>query len=462
MKDYRSARRITAPDLTRRHFLRGMGACIALPALTSLLPRGLRADPTGQRLATTATGAPLRTAFITFPNGALPAEWWPEGGVKDFSFRNTLQPLAAMRSQIQVLGGLDQINAQPRGDGGGDHARGQSVFLTGVRLNKSAVDVRAGISIDQAIATQVAGETRFASLEMTGDSSRRASICDSGYACAYQYNASWKSPTTPMPPENNPRVIFERLFGSGAPGERRVNARARTHDRSSVLDFILEGTKRLNQRLSRPDQAKLDQYLSGMREVERRVQQAERLGPNVDPDAPTPDGIPAHQGEYIDLMFDMLLLAFQTDSTRVATFMLAHDGDNRSFSEIGISEGHHDLSHHKHDPGHMGKVALIERWYVERFARFIGRMAQTPDVDGNSLLYNSQILYGSGNADSNIHTHVNLPIILAGGGGGYLTTGRYVQHGAQPLCNLYLTMAERMGVRGLGRFGDSTGKLGNV
>jgi hypothetical protein len=199
-----------------------------------------------------------------------------------------------------------------------------------------------------------------------------------------------------------------------------------------------------------------------MREVERRIQQAEKFGPNVDPDVATPAGIPANHAQYVDLMLDMLLLAFQTDSTRVATLMLAHDGNNRSFSEIGIAEGHHDLSHHKHDPERVRKVALIERWYVERFAGFLQRLEQARDADGHSLLHNSRIVFGSGNADGNIHTHVNLPLILAGGGGGRLTPGRYVQHGSKPLTNLFLTLADQAGVEGLERFGDSTGRLSNV
>jgi Protein of unknown function (DUF1552) len=452
----------SSPPLSRRNFLRGVGACIALPAMASLFPRRLLAERMAAQLATTATGAPLRTAFITFPNGAIPGEWWPTGGLTSFELKSTLQPLAAMRNHIQVLGGLDQVNAQPRGDGGGDHARGQSVFLTGVRLNKSAVDVRAGVSIDQVIASQVAPLTRFSSLEMTCDSSRKSAICDSGYSCAYQYNVSWKSATTPMPPENNPRVIFERLFGAGTHGERAANAQARLMDRRSVLDFVLDDTQRLNRQLGRKDQEKLDQYLTGLRDVERRIQQSEQFGPNVDPDLATPAGIPASHVAYVDLMLDMLLLAFQTDSTRVATLMLAHDGDNRSFSEIGISEGHHDLSHHKHEPERVRKVAQIERWYVERFAGFLSRMEATRDVDGHSLLHNSRILYGSGNADANIHTHVNLPLVLAGSGGGLLTPGRFVQHDSKPLTNLYLTLADQAGMTGLERFGDSTGRLGNI
>ena len=448
--------------MNRRHFLRGLGACIALPAFSSLVPGRLLAAAATAQLATTATGAPLRTAFVFFPNGAIPSRWWPTGGEADFGLGATLQPLEAMRRHVQVLGGLDHANANPGDDGGGDHARGNSVFLTGVRIKKSATDVHAGISIDQVIAGQVGHLTRFPSIELTCDETRRSANCDSGYSCAYQFNISWQSPTTPMTPEANPRLVFERLFGAGAHGERAGNAARRMMSRRSVLDFVLEDARTMQHRLAGNDREKLDQYLTGIREVEARIQKAEKFGSTVDPDLPTPAGIPNLRAEYVDLMYDMLLLAFQTDTTRVATFVLAHDGDNRSFSEIGIAEGHHDLSHHQNNQERVAKVAQIDRWYVERFARFLAKMEGTPDVDGHSLLHNSRIIYGSGNADGNRHTHENLPLVLAGGGGGLLTPGRYVQHGSKPLSNLFLNLADTAGVSGLERFGDSTQRLTNV
>lgn len=454
-------------DLTtmnRRNFLRGLGACIALPALGSLIPAraaGAVASK-GPQLATTATGAPLRTGFVYFPNGAIPARWWPEGGMSDFAFNATMEPLNAVRKHIQVLGGLDHLNANAGGDGGGDHARGNSVFLTGVRLNKSATDVRAGISIDQVMANEIGHLTRFPSLEMTCDANRRSAGCDSGYACSYVYNVSWKNPTTPMTPEANPRLMFERLFGAGAHGERALNAQRRMATRKSVLDFVVEDARRMTRRLDLNDRAKMDQYLTGVREIESRIQKAEQFGPTVDPEFATPAGIPATQKEYVEVMYDMLTLAFQTDSTRVATMIMGHDGDNRSFSEIGIAEGHHDLSHHQNNADRVNKVATIDRWYVEQFARFLQKLESTIDVDGNSLLHNTRILYGSGNADGNRHTHENLPLILAGGGGGMLTGGRYVKHDGKPVCNLFLSLADQIGVTNLERFGDSTARLSDV
>lgn len=448
--------------MNRRNFLRGLGACIALPTLSSLVPNRVAATIGGPRLATTATGAPLRTGFVFFPNGAIPSRWWPEGGLTDFALNATMQPLQAMRSKIQVLGGLDQRNANAGNDGGGDHARGNAVFLTGTRINKSATDVRAGMSIDQALANRIGHLTRFSSLEMTCDANRKSAGCDSGYACSYVYNVSWKNPTTPMTPEANPRLVFERLFGAGSHGERQANAQLRMKTRKSVLDFVLDDARRMNHRLGLNDRAKMDQYLSSVREIEKRIQHAEQFGPNVDPTVATPAGIPNTQKEYVEVMYDMLALAFQTDSTRVATMIMGHDGDNRSFSEIGITEGHHDLSHHQNNAERVEKVATIDRWYVSQFARFLGKLDSLEDIDGNSVLHNSRILYGSGNADGNRHTHENLPLILAGGGGGQLTPGRYVQHGGTPMCNLFMSLADQAGVTDLERFGDSTGVLTNV
>jgi hypothetical protein len=451
-----------ALEMNRRHFLRGVGACIALPAFGSLLGSRLGAASAADALAVTPTGAPLRTAFVMFPNGAIPSHWWPEGGAVDFKMNATLQSLEPVRRHVQVLAGLQHLNANAFNDGGGDHARGNGVFLTGVRLKKSATDVRAGISIDQVIANQIGHLTRFPSLELTCDATRKSADCDSGYSCAYQYNISWQSPTTPLTPENNPRLVFERLFGAGPHGERAQNAQRRMLEQRSVLDFVLEDARAMQRRLARDDREKLDQYLTGIRDVETRIGKAEKFGPNVDPDQATPSGIPANHAEYVDLMYDIMLLAFKTDSTRVATFVLGHDGDNRSFSHIGIAEGHHDLSHHQNNAERIEKVAAIDRWYAERFAAFLQRLEATQDIDGKSLLHNTRLVYGSGNADGNRHTHDNLPLILAGGGGGLLTPGRYVQHGGKPLTNLFLNLADQAGVKGLERFGDSTGRLSDV
>jgi len=422
----------------------------------------LAASPSAARLATTATGAPLRTAFVYFPNGAIPAQWWPDRPGTDFQWSRTLRPLASYKGQLQILGGLEQKTAEPGPDGAGDHARGNGTFLTGVRLKKSASDIRAGVSFDQVLAREFGHLTRFPSLELTCDPSQRTGGCDSGYSCAYQYNISWSSPTTPMAAESNPRRAFERLFGQGRAGERQANLLRRQQEEQSVLDFVLDDARAMQRRLDPQDRRKLDQYLTGVRAIEARIQRTERLGRARDPGVDTPAGIPTDYAEHIQLLFDILALAFQTDSTRVATLLLAHDGSNRSFDQIGISEGHHDLTHHRNQRDRIDKVADIDLWYVQQFARFLSKLNQVTDADGRTLLYNSTIVFGSGNADANRHTHTNLPFLVAGSGGGALRPGRYIRHQNKPVTNLYLGLAHTLGVPRLERFGDSTGRLEDI
>jgi hypothetical protein len=452
----------TASNFNRRQFLRGLGACVALPAFASLAPTRLLADSSTRKLAVTATGAPLRSAFLYFPNGAIPDLWWPNQEGANFELSRTLQPLAKFKSKVQILGELDDRAALGNGDGGGDHARANGTFLTSVRLKKSATDIHAGISIDQVMARAVGHLTRFPSLELTCETSRQSGSCDSGYSCAYQFNLSWSSPTTPMTAESNPRQVFERLFGTGGPGERIENLKRRRQGQRSILDFVLEDARQMQRRLNAHDNDKLDQYLTGVRDLETRIERAEKLGDPKDPMIETPAGVPASYGEHLELMFDIMTMAFQTDSTRIASLLLAHDGSNRSFAEIGIPEGHHDLSHHFGNTAKIQKVSEIDLWYVTQLSKFLQKLDQTKDVDGNSLLHNSMILFGSGNADGNRHTHENLPMILAGSGGGTLTPGRYVRYGATPAANLFLSMADRMGLATLPRFGDSTGRLRTI
>jgi hypothetical protein len=448
--------------LNRRHFLRGLGACVALPAFASLLPTRLIAASEVRKAAVTATGAPLRSAFLYFPNGSIPSAWWPKQKGTDFELSKTLQPLEECRQHLQIMGGLDDHSAEPEEDGAGDHARANGTFLTGVRLKKSATDLRAGVSIDQVFAREIGHLTRFPSLELTCETERPSGSCDSGYACAYQFNLSWSSPSTPMAAESNPRLVFERLFGAGAPGQRAASLRLRRSEERSILDFVLQDAHAMERRLSANDQDKLDQYLTGVRELEQRIHAAEKLGDPKDPMTPAPAGVPPTYAEHMDIMFDMLTLAFQTDSTRVATLLLAHDGSNRSFSDIGIPEGHHDLSHHFGDQEKIHKVSEIDKWYVKQLATFLRKMEQVKDVDGKSLLHNSMIVYGSGNADGNRHSHVNLPMVLAGSGGGTLTPGRHIHQSSVPASNLFLSMADRMGLQNLPRFGESTGRLSDV
>jgi hypothetical protein len=449
-------------NLSRRRFLRGLGVCVALPALESLRPLESFTSEAAAQPARAEDRPPVRMAFIEFANGALPQFWWPTGEPgRNFELNRTMRSLEPVKNKIQIISGLDHRNATPGPDGAGDHGRAGGTFLTGVRVRKTqGADIRAGISVDQVAANQIGRLTRFPSLEITSDMVRQTGDCDSGYSCAYQCNMAWSSPTTPVPPEPNPRAVFERLFGAGAPGERRGNFQLRQQQQRSVLDFVLDDARDIQQEMSGRDRLRLDEYLTSVREIERRiaaVEVANRQTP--DPDQATPPGIPADFQTYMRLMYSMMLLAFQTDSTRIATFLLAHDGDNRPFPQLRIPEGHHYLTHHQNNAAKIDKVAQIEHWYIQQFAWFLQEMDRIQEVGGNSLLHNSMILIGCANADGNRHTHVNLPMILAGAGGGTLTTGRYVRFNSEPMCNLYLSMIDRMGVRGVERFGDSTGRL---
>jgi hypothetical protein len=445
-------------NINRRRFLRGLGACIALPAFASVDPVRLLAAPS----VGAAAKAPVRMAFLYVPNGIIPSAWWPEESGANFSLPPTLQPLEKLRDKFQLISGLQDLSANPGVDGAGDHARAGGTFLTGVRIKKTAgSDIHAGVSIDQVVAQHIGHLTRFPSLELSCDAVRKAGDCDSGYSCAYAYNLAWRSANQPLTPEPNPRLVFERLFGTGSRDERINNFKRRQEEQHSILDFVMDDADAIQKKMSGRDRQKLDQYLTSVREIEQRIERAERMPVN-NPDADAPPGIPAEFGGHIQLMFDMLLLAFQTDSTRVATMLIAAEGSNRTFTEIGIAEGHHNLTHHRNDPELISKVKQIDLWYAKHLANFLDKMEQTKDVDGQSLLHNSMIVYGSGNADGNRHTHTNLPILLAGNGGGTLQPGRYTKSDQTPLTNLFLGMADRMGVPELERHGDSTGRLAGI
>jgi len=457
---------------SRRRFLRGVGVTLAVPGFESLLSSSalsseaaagsVRAADSAARLATTPGGAPLRTAFIYVPNGAQQARWFPTGAGREFQFNVSMEPLEPLRDQVQVIRGLDHRHAEPGPDGAGDHARANATFLTGCRARKTAgSDIQVGVSIDQLLAAQVGEQTRFPSLELSCDAVRKSGGCDSGYSCAYQYNISWRTPTTPMTPEPNPRLVFERLFGTSDDDAGRNRAQ-RQRERRSILDFVRDDAVALERDLGTQDRRKLDEYLAGVREIERRIDRAERYPQAARPDLAVPEEIPTSHAAHIDLMFDLLTLAFQTDSTRIATLLMAHDGSNRSFPDLGISEGHHYLTHEQEEEEACRKVGLIDRFYIARFARFLDRLRTTPDVDGRSLLENSILVYGSGIADANRHTHDNLPLVLAGQGGGTLQPGQFLDAGGVPMSNLFLSLADRLGCTGLERFGDSTGRLAGI
>ena len=439
----------------RRRFLRGLGVALALPTFeTFLLAESVK----------TGNVAPRRVAFCSVPNGVQQDNWWPTGSGRDFQLNNTMKPLESVKDQIQIIAGLDHENATPGPDGGGDHARANATLLTGVRARKTAgADIRLGVSIDQVIASAIGHQTRFASLELTCDKVRKAGQCDSGYSCAYLYNISWRSETTPMTPESNPRLVFERLFGGGSNSDRTESFAVRRQKKRSVLDFVMDDAKSLQRELGRNDQQKLDEYLTGVRTLEQRIERAEQFGPLPEVDMDLPPDTPAHYGEHMDLMFEILAHAFQTDSTRVATLLLAGDGTNYAYPQIGVPEGHHWLTHDAGSKPHQwDKVAKIDRYYAEHFARFVQRLKAMKDIDGSSVLDNSMIFYGGAICNGNRHNHDNLPAILAGGGGGTLTPGRYVELSSRPMNNLFLSLADRMGVESLERFGDSTGRISDV
>jgi len=447
---------------TRRKFLRGFGAALSLPALEAFRP--VMAATTGARaIGTTASGAPLRMAYLYIPNGVNLSKWRPSGDGSSYKMGETFASLEKLREHFQIFTGFEQKNAFAGGDGPGDHARGVAAFLTSARPKKTAgSDIQLGISIDQVAANAIASQTRLASLELTSDGVRKSGHCDSGYSCAYQFNLSWRSENQPMTPEANPRAVFERMFGSGSAAERKKSLGQRLASKKSVLDFIENDARALHRHLGRTDQQKLDEYLTGVREIEKQIEKAESLGLSVDPGVSAPKGQPENYQEHLRLMFDMMLLAFKTDTTRISTFLMAHDGSNRSFAEIGVNDGHHNISHHRKDQGALAKIAKIDLFYMQQLAYFLEKMNSTEDVDGKSLLHNSMIVYGGCISDGDRHNHNDLPIVVAGHGGGAFKPGRHVNLGEDvPLSNLYLKMLDEFGVKEK-RFGDSTGTLSKI
>jgi hypothetical protein len=445
-------------SMSRRRFLRGVGACVALPALPSLLPRWARAaDATASDAASQLSGSvPQRMAFVTLPNGMNLEKWWPKGDGKNFELASTMESLTGLKDQIQIISGLDHVNALPGSDGAGDHARANATLLTGCRARKTAgADLHVGPSIDQVAAQHIGHLTRFSSLELTCDTERPSGNCDSGYACAYQYNVSWRSATTPMAAEANPRRVFERMFGSGSPEERAKNAALRQKTNRSILDFVREDARSLDGKLSAQDSQKLDEYLTSLREIEDHLIKFEHVAKLPSENIVAPEGISDPFGERMQMMYDMITLAFQTDSTRIVTLMVAHDGSNRRYSEIGIDRGHHDISHHQNRAENLDLIAQIDKFHMESFGRFLTKLAATKDADGTSILHNSMIVYASGNADGNAHSHTNLPLVLAGAGGGKLNPGRFTTVPSMPMSNLYLEMLENVGIEAVDHFGDS-------
>jgi hypothetical protein len=423
-----------------------MGAVVALPLLEAMLPaRAAGASP------------PLRLAFVYAPSGKHMADWTPRAEGAGFDLPPTLEPLRAVREDLLVLSGLSLRKADGNGDGPGDHARAMATFLTGCQARKTdGADLRAGVSVDQVAAAKVGQATRFASLEIGCEGGRNGGSCDHGYSCAYQTNLSWRTPTTPTAKEVDPRLVFERLFGGGGRGNEARSRRER--DRRSVLDFVASDIRDLGGRLGAADRRKLDEYLTGVRELEQRIVRAQPVAEVGQARMGRPTGIPQDYQEHARLLSDLLVLAFRADLTRVATFVLANDGSNRSYREAGVADGHHDLSHHGGDPAKQDQLKKINRFHVAQLGHLLGRLKGARE-GGGTLLDSCMVVYGSGISDGDRHNHDNLPILLAGKGGGTIRPGRHVRYpGGTPLTNLYLSLLDRAGVR-LDAFGDSTGRL---
>ncbi|HEY0863835.1 MAG TPA: DUF1552 domain-containing protein [Lacunisphaera sp.] len=441
--------------IPRRTFLRGLGSMVALPVLNSALPASARA-------ANATAVAPKRLAWVYVPNGANMADWTPAATGTGYELPSILQPLSAHKDRLSVLTGLANPMGDELGDGGGAHARASASFLTGVHPRKTAgADIRTGISCDQIAANQIGDQTRLRSLELSCDGGQRAGSCDSGYSCIYQFNISWKSETQPMLPEVNPRAAFERLFGNGDAAASLEAAARRKLYQQSLLDYVLDDAHRLEKRLDATDRRKLDEYLSSVRDLERRIARAEQFPvPAVPAGVEAPEMFETYE-QHMQLMYEVMALAFQTDSTRIATFIVAHDGSNRPYPTIGIRDGHHDLSHHRNDEAKKKLLARINRYHVEQFAKFLDRLRAVPEGDG-TLLDNCLIQYGSALSNGNEHDPHDLPILLAGGGGGRLATGRHLKvDDRTPMTNLYRAMLDHAGVR-TEKIGDSTGKLDQV
>jgi hypothetical protein len=410
-------------------------------------------------LASSQSKSPTRMAFIYVPNGMHMPNWNPpqesEGPLTQLS--KILQPIEPIKQDVLMISNLTHNYGRALLDGAGDHGRCCASYLTGVYVPKTMTDPRAGISCDQVVASAIGNQTRFGSLELGVEDARQAGDCDSGYSCAYTNNLAWKSDKQPLPPILDPRTLFERLFGDGVartPEERERQAKYRR----SILDFVTDDTKRLQTNLGPTDKRKLDEYLSSVREIERQIEKAEKDNAQIDPGMDKPYGIPADFSEHFKLMTDMMTVAFQSDLTRVVTFLVTREGSNRAYRELGISDGHHPLTHHRGEEGSIAKVIQINIYQLRQFVAWIEKLKSIKDGE-RSLLDNSMIVYGAGLSDGNRHNHEDLPTLLVGRGGGTIKPGRrMIVRKETPMMNLYLSMMDRMGVR-VEQLGDSTGRL---
>jgi uncharacterized protein DUF1552 len=441
---------ITRKAISRRTVLRGMGTVVALPLLDAMVP-ALTAQ------VKTPANAVRRLGVVYHPNGVIYENWLPKGVGRDFTLSRTLAPLEPFRDQLIVVTGLSSQQAEALGDGGGDHSRASGSYLTGVHVKKSDSVVENGVSMDQIAAKAFERQTQLSSLQLTADDNSLVGACDVGYSCAYSSTLSWLTPTLPLMAENNPRVVFERLFGSSESTDAAVRA-SRLRQDKSILDSVTARVKQLQQKLGPGDNTKLTNYLESLRDVERRIQKAEeqsgRQGPDVDRPAGVPDGFEPH----VQLLYDLQVLAYQSDLTRVITFMYGREQTGRPYPQIGIPEPHHPLTHHQNDPSKMEKCTAIQLYHVALFATYLEKLRATPDGDG-SLLDHLVLLFGGGISNSDRHTHGPLPTLVAGGGAGTIKGGRHIVYPENtPLTNLQLTLLNKVGVPAE-TLGDSTGQF---
>jgi hypothetical protein len=441
---------LTKKAISRRTVLRGVGTAIALPLLDAMIPA----------LGTSATTAVRRLGVIYHPNGVIYDKWLPEGTGKDFKLSPTLAGLEPFRDQLIVVTGLFSDEAEALGDGGGDHSRASGTYLTGVHVKKSDSVLENGISMDQIAAKAFERDTQLSSLQMTVDDNSLVGSCDLGYSCAYSSTLSWLTPTLPLMSENNPRVLFERMFGSADSTDARVRA-ARLKQDQSLLDSVNDRVNQLQRKLGRADNRKVDDYLESLRDVERRIQKAEEQSTKEMPEVSQPAGIPDNFEQHVRLLYDLQLLAYQTDLTRVITFMYGREQTGRPYPQIGVPEPHHPVTHHQNDPVKMAKCQRIQQYHIGLFAEYLEKLRKTPDGDG-SLLDHVILLYGGGISNSDRHTHGPLPTLLLGGGAGALKGGRHLVYPEHtPLTNLQLTLLNKMGVPAE-KLGDSTGQFQNL
>ena len=440
---------VSKKSISRRTMLRGAGTVVALPLLDAMIP------------AFAAASAPVRRFGVVYhPNGVIYDKWLCAGEGANFELSPTLKGLESFKDKVTVITGLFSDQAEALGDGGGDHSRACGSYLTGVHVKKSDSNVENAVSMDQILAKKFESETQLSSLQMTADENSLLGSCDLGYSCAYSSTLSWLTPTLPLMAENNPRVLFERMFGASDSTDAKVRA-ARLQQDHSLLDSVSDRVNELRRQLGSADTRKMGDYLESLRDVERRIQKAEEQSSRQLPDVAQPAGIPESFEEQVRLLYDLQLLAFQSDLTRVTTFMYGREQTGRPYPQIGVPEPHHPLTHHQNNPEKMDKCCKIQRYHIGLFAEYVEKLRKTPDGDG-TLLDHAVLLFGSGISNSDRHTHGPLPAFLVGGGGGSLKGGRhliYPEH--TPLTNLQLTLLNMLGVPEE-HLGDSTGQFKNL